>query len=56
MSLHGCVSKNQEEIDGEEFTIDTLPQLVSILKASGEVHLNYFDDDEDLDMWVGVQK
>ena len=50
--LNGCVAENGEEIDGKEFEIETLKELIDILKFSNEVHLNYFDDEEDLDIWL----
>lgn len=53
--LHGCISKNGYEIDGEEFEIKTLRELIDLLKESKEVHLNYFDDEPDLDLWIKVE-
>lgn len=56
MKLNGCVSKDGEEIDGREFTISTLDELIFILWCNKEVHLNYFDDEDDLDMWLKVSE
>jgi len=53
--LNGCVSKNEEEIDGKEFEVETLKEFIEILKNNKEVHLNYFDDEADLDLWVKVE-
>ena len=50
--LNGCVSNNEEEIDGKEFEVETLQEFIEILKNNKEVHLNYFDDEDDLDLWV----
>ncbi len=50
--LNGCISKNGEEIDGEEFEISTLKELIELFKNNEELHLNYFDDEEDLNLWL----
>lgn len=60
--LNGCIAKDGEEIDGREFDVDNLKDFVEILKGlktdgisphlNEQVHLNYFDDDEDLDLWL----
>ena len=52
IKLYGCVSKNEEEIDGCEFEITTLAQLVELLRNHKELHLNYFEGKEDLDIWL----
>jgi len=50
--LFGCVSKDECEVDGKEFEVETLEELIEILKEQKEVHLNYFDDEEELNLWV----
>lgn len=50
--LNGCIAKNGEEIDGKEFEITTLKELIDILINHKEIHLNYFDEKEDLDLWI----
>lgn len=55
MKLNGCVSKEGEEVDGKEFEIETLKEFIEILKNNKEVHLNYFDDEDELDLWVVVK-
>lgn len=52
IKLNGCIAKNKEEIDGKEFEVSSLKELIDILILHKEVHLNYFDDEKDLDMWV----
>ena len=54
--LFGCVSYDGEEIDGKEFEVETLQELIEILKNNKEVHLNYFErESEDLDLWVKAE-
>ena len=53
--LHGCASRNGEEIDGREFEVETLEDLIEILEQDGEVHLNYFHGERDLDLWVTAE-
>jgi hypothetical protein len=50
--LRGCVSNNYSEIDGLEFNITTLSELIDILKKHSEIHLNYFEGEKDLDLWI----
>ena len=53
--LFCCVAKDGEEIDGREFEVDTLARFVDILqeiKAGEQIHINYFDEDDDLDLWI----
>ena len=52
IKLNGCIAKNGNEIDGKEFEVTTLKELIDILTTNEEVHLNYFDDQGDLDLWV----
>lgn len=51
-TLHGCVAENGEEIDSKEFEVKTLKEFIEILKENKGVHLNYFDGEEDLDLWI----
>jgi len=53
--LFGCVSRDEEEIDGNEFQITTLKELIDLLKENKELHLNYFEDEQDLDMWLRTE-
>lgn len=54
--LFGCISKDGEEIDGQEFEVETLPELIELLKNNKQVHLNYFEDESaDLDLWVSAE-
>ena len=55
-TLNGCGCKMGEEVDGWEFEVETLKEFVEILKTYGSIHLNYFDDEEDLDIWLSVEK
>lgn len=63
--LHGCGAKNGEEIDGQEFEITNLYELINLIKTHKEIHLNYAlsqTEDErringnvkeiDLDVWI----
>ncbi len=50
--LYGCISKDGEEIDGKEFTIQSLSELIDIIKNNEEIHINYFEDEDDLDLWI----
>lgn len=50
--LRGCVSEKYEEVDGKEFAISTLREFVALLKKYPELHLNYFDGEDDLDLWI----
>jgi hypothetical protein len=54
--LNGCGSKNGSEIDGCEFEVENLKELIEVIKTYGDVHLNYFDDEDDLDLWIRMQK
>lgn len=57
--LRGCVGKDFEEIDGREFDIPDLKEFVQILLSLSkdeQVHLNYFSDEEDLDLWIGADQ
>ena len=57
VTLSGCGSMNEKEIDGREFDVSDLGSFVDVLQENTEVHLNYFRNDEkDLDMWVKVSK
>ena len=54
--LCGCISKDGNEIDGNEFECENLEDLIQILKNNKQVHLNYFEDESnDLDLWVSVE-
>ncbi len=54
--LSGCGSENGSEIDGREFDVQNLTELVQELKSNKQVHLNYFEDEsEDLDLWVSAE-
>lgn len=59
--LCGCGSKDMEEIDGQEFEVQSLRELVNIIALYKEVHLNYFQAVKksgnklvagDIDMWI----
>jgi len=61
MRICGCVSKDGEEIDGKEFEIESLKDLVEILEENshGQIHLNYIIDQENggehnLDLWLDI--
>ena len=55
--LCGCGAKNGEEIDGQEFEITTLKELLEMLKQNKEIHINYFKNDKcDLDLWLKAGK
>ena len=53
-NLNGCGCKNGSEVDGWEFEVDNLKDFIEILKTYKSIHLNYFDDEDDLDMWLRV--
>ena len=53
--LNGCVSKNGKEIDGMEFAVLDLKELIEILQEHKSVHLTYFDDEKDLDLWITLE-
>lgn len=50
--LNGCIAENGQEIDGQEFRIETLKELIELLEKNKEIHLNYFDDEDNLDLWI----
>lgn len=51
--LNGCVAKDGEEVDGLEFQITTLRELIELITKHKEVHLNYFSGDkQNLDLWI----
>lgn len=53
--LCGCGAKNGSEVDGEEFEIKTLKELIEMLRLYKEVHLAYFTGEkEDVDLWVKI--
>jgi len=53
--LCGCITRDGEEIDGEEFEVSSLRELIEIFKKNKEVHLNYFDaDTKDIDLWLKI--
>jgi len=52
--LYCCKSKDGEEIDGEEFEITTLEELINILMIHEEIHFKYFEDEDDLHLWIKV--
>lgn len=57
MVLCGCVSKNGKEVDGLEFEIRYLEELIKILQEHKSVHLNYFNTEGgDLDLWIRVEE
>lgn len=53
-TLFGCVAKDGEEVDGKEFEINTLSELIEILKDYPELHLNYTSlmGKKELDWWI----
>jgi hypothetical protein len=57
--LNGCFAKDGEEIDGKEFECATMEELADIFtearKNGLQAHLNYFDDCDDLDLWITVE-
>jgi len=55
--LNGCFSSKGEEIDGKEFEVATLREFIELLKnnKSKQMHLNYFDDEDDLDIWINIK-
>ena len=50
----GCGAESGAEVDGEEFEIHNLHELVEILEEYNEVHLNYFKGGDDIDLWIKV--
>jgi hypothetical protein len=50
--LNGCGCKDGEEVDGWEFEVDNLKDFIQVLKTYKSIHLNYFDDEDDLDIWI----
>lgn len=55
--LNGCFSSKGGEIDGQEFEVATLREFTELLKNSKnkQMHLNYFDDEDDLDIWIDIE-
>jgi len=53
--LNGCGSKDGEEVNGWEFEVNNLKDFIKILKTYKSVHLNYFNDEDDLDLWLRVE-
>jgi hypothetical protein len=55
-NLNGCLARDGEEIDGEEFEVADLREFIKVLHQAWvekkQVHLNYFDDEDDLDIWL----
>jgi len=42
-----------DEIDGQEFVVSTLDELIAAIKEHKVIHLAYWgDEDEDLDLWI----
>jgi hypothetical protein len=58
-ALNGCMAKDGSEIDGREFTCVNMGELVKVLeearKRKWQVHLNYIEDGDDLDLWITVE-
>jgi hypothetical protein len=54
--LSGCGTKNGKEIDGQEFDVETLHTLIDVIRQYKEVHLNYFEDEDDLDLWIKLKE
>lgn len=52
--LSGCGAKMGEEVDGWEFEVDNLEDFIEILKTYKSIHLNYFNDEDDLDLWLSL--
>jgi hypothetical protein len=52
--LNGCFAKDGQELDGREFEVATLREFVELLKnnKNKQMHLNYFDNEDDLDIWL----
>ena len=44
-------AKQGDEIDGWEFEVDNLDDLVDVLKTYKSIHLNFYGD-ENIDMWL----
>jgi hypothetical protein len=53
--LNGCGAKNGEEVDGWEFEVGSLEEFIKVLKTYKSIHLNYFDGEDDLDLWVRLE-
>ena len=53
--LNGCGAKMGEEVDGWEFEVETLEEFINILKSYKQIHINYFDDEEDLNLWIDIK-
>ena len=49
-TIAGCISKDGEEIDGGEFEVDNLVDLIEILQQNKEVHLKYFIGEPEIDL------
>jgi hypothetical protein len=60
--IHGCIATTRlNEIDGAEFEIETLSDLVSVLQGARghNIHLSFVDyiqnkETEDIDLWLKV--
>jgi len=52
--LCGCFAKDGEEIDGEEFGVDTLEEFIELLdknKDNKQIHLNFYKNNN-IDIWL----
>lgn len=54
ITLCGCGCKDGEEVDGWEFEVENLVELVEILGTYRSIHLNCIGD-EDIDIWLEVE-
>jgi hypothetical protein len=52
--LSGCIVKDSEEIDGKEFEVSNLKELLDIIKNNKSIHLNFYGE-ENLDLWVRIE-
>ena len=51
--VYCCGSKDQSEVDGQEFETDDLTEFIKKLQEYKEVHLNYIGmNGKDLDLWI----
>ena len=56
-----CGAKDGKEIDGKEFELETLQDLIHQIQAMinwnqfDQIHIKYFEGEDDLDLWVKIE-
>ena len=50
-----CGAEEGSEIDGQEFEAETIEELLEYLQKYKQIHINYYDDSPDLDLWINLQ-